>query len=160
MLNDYLKKNKMTWIVLAPLLGGWLFQALMTRIPASGVLIWTIHLGFVVFWFWAGRQFSQMKKSTALSFVMGNSLWLICLLLFLWQFMLAGDESRSLVLALMAQLYVLLIVGFGTQLQLLLTGSIDAAQIIIMSYILMLLVFTAGFVYERVRKPKPENHTL
>ncbi|KKO52620.1 hypothetical protein [Paenibacillus sp. DMB20] len=67
-MKNYLKRNKYTWIVLAPLIGGWLFNFLMFRLPFSGFLIWTVNLGFILFWFWAGRQFSQMTTRKVYGF--------------------------------------------------------------------------------------------
>ncbi|NMO97193.1 hypothetical protein [Paenibacillus lemnae] len=161
-MESYFKRNKLTWIVLAPLFGGWLFNIMMLQVPASGFLIWTINIGFAIFWFWAGRQFAQMNRSKPQSFLMGNLLWILSFGLFVWQFVFINDESRNLVLALLSQLYVVLMVAIGARFYMLIFSPsvIDSTEITILTYILVLVVFAAGFIYETFRKQKKPNHTL
>lgn len=47
-MNKYIEKNKHALIVIAPLLLGWLFNILIFYVPFSGMLIWTLNLGFVL----------------------------------------------------------------------------------------------------------------
>ena len=155
-MKNYFKRNKYTWIVLAPLFIGWLFNYLMYMIPFSGLLIWTVNLGIIVFWFWGGRQFALMGRSKPMNFLLGNSGWGILFLVFLWQFILLDDASRNLVLASLSQYYVLCMITLSSQIHILYTDAINANEIVIIAYALMLVVFAAGFVYQLKKGNKPE----
>lgn len=148
----FLRKNKYGLIVLAPLIGGWLFHSLMVMLPFSGFLLWTVNIGFMLFWFWAGRQFALLPRSKMYSFLLGNLVWLPSFLLYIWQFVLVDEASRNMMLAGLSQYYVLFMIIIGTQVHLMYSGDISSTEIVIIAYVLMLVVFAAGFVYQWLRR--------
>ncbi|UNK18626.1 hypothetical protein MNQ98_00830 [Paenibacillus sp. N3/727] len=156
-MSIYMKKNKHLLIVLAPLIIGWLFNMLIFYLPFSGVLIWTLNLGFVLFWFWVGSQFAQLSMKKVYSYLLGNMLWLISFLLYVWQFILLDEASRSIALAGLSQYYMLLTIIIGTQIHMMYSGDINSTEIVIISYMVMLLVFTMGFIYQSVKGKKKSS---
>lgn len=156
-MKNYLKRNKYTWIVLAPLVGGWLFNFLMFQLPFSGILIWTVNLGFILFWFWAGRQFSQLTTRKVYGFLFGNSLWLLSFLLYIWQFVLLDETSRNMMLAGLSQYYMLFMIIIGTQIHMAYSTVISSTEIVIISYMLMFVVFSVGFMYQGIKGKTPSK---
>lgn len=150
-MNKFIEKNKHAFIVLAPLVLGWLFNILIYYVPFSGMLIWTLNLGFVLFWFWGGRQFAKLSMNKVYSFLLGNSIWFISLLLYIWQFLILDEAARSLAIAGLSQYYMLFMLIIGTQIQLMYSGDINSVDIVLISYVVMLVVFTLGFIYQAVR---------
>lgn len=145
-MKSYLKRNKHVWIVLAPLVAGWLFNLLMFTLPAF--MMWVLNLVFVWFWYWAGRQFANVGKNKAYGFLMGNSLWLLMFLLFIWQFLLTDSSSQNTLLTGLTQFYVLMMVGFSAQLNLMFSGAAAPYGVVITSYLLMLVIFSSGFALQ------------
>lgn len=156
-MSNFMKKNKHALIVLAPLILGWLFNLIMYFLPFSGVLIWTLNLGFVLFWFWGGRQFAQLSTKKVRSYLLGNALWLISFLLYVWQFVLLDEASRSIAIASLSQYYMLFTIILGTQIHMVYSEVINSTEIVIISYLVMLLVFTMGFIYQSVRGKKKSS---
>lgn len=150
-MNNYMKKNKHTLIVLAPLIVGWLFNMLIFVLPFSGILIWMLNLGFVLFWFWGGRQFAKLSIKKVYSYLLGNALWLISFLLFIWQFILLDEAARNMTIAVLSQYYMLFTIIIGTQIHMAYSGVVNSTEIVIISYVVMLVVFTLGFMYQAVR---------
>lgn len=151
-MKSYLKRNKHVWIVLGPLVLGWLFNLLMFNLAFTALMMWMVNMAFVLFWFWAGRQFVDVGKNKAYGFLMGNSLWLLTFVLFIWQFLFTDPSSQNMLLAGLSQYYVLLMIGFGAQILVLFTGTADPYAAVLTSYLLMLGVFAAGFTYQRFKK--------
>ncbi|WP_054954731.1 hypothetical protein [Paenibacillus dakarensis] len=150
-MSNYIAKNKHILIVLAPFIAGWLFYLLMYSIPFSGMLLWTLNIGFVLFWFWGGRQFAKLSMNKVYSYLLGNSLWLLSLLLFLWQSVALDGASQNLAIAGLSQYYMLLMLMIGTQIHLTYAVEIDPVEITLISYAVMLVVFTIGFIYQTVK---------
>ena len=133
------------WI-LVPLIYGLVSNTFMLIIPPL-----LSQLVFAVFWFWIGMKFSCLSANKVKSFFIGNSIWLLSFLLYLWQFVLLDDESRNMLLALISQYYMLPFIWSGTKLSLLFTDVIHGTTITIISYLSMLLVFTIGFIIGKIK---------
>lgn len=76
--------------------------------------------------------------------ILGNSVWLISLVLFIWQFVLTDEVGRFGNVAAIPQYYILPFVWLASKLAGLLT-MIDGSTIIILTFICMLVVFVSGF---------------
>lgn len=140
------ENNKLTILVLIPLIYGIVSNTFMLIIhPLLSQLV------FAVFWFWIGMKFSYLSGNKVKSFFIGNSIWLLSFLLYLWQFVLLDDESRNMFLALISQYYMLPFIWSGTQLSLLFTDVFHGTSITIISYLSMLLVFTVGFMIGKIK---------
>ncbi|MCM3744736.1 hypothetical protein M3193_11325 [Sporosarcina luteola] len=102
----------------------------------------------LVFWFYVGAQFSKLDMPVWKSFMMGNSVWLISFILFVWQFVVLDGASRSMDLAMLSQHYMLAFVyGAARMLPFLSNGT----TIMFCAYILMLITFTFGFLVMKRR---------
>lgn len=142
-MNHY--KRVIIWILI-PLIYGYLANIFMIMIPP---LLSQIIFG--LFWFWVGKRFAQLHGSAIKNFLIGNSIWLLSLLIYIWQFFLVNDESRNDLLAFVSQPYALSFLMSGRELALLFTKELDVRLVTIISYLFMLLVFSVGFSRERNR---------
>lgn len=103
----------------------------------------------LVFWFYVGATFSKLDMPVWKSFIIGNSVWLISFILFVWQFVVLDGASRSMGLALLSQHYMLAFVyGAVRVLPFLSNGT----TIMFCAYMLMLLTFTFGFLAMKRRR--------
>lgn len=138
-------KKMLIWMLI-PLIYGFVSNTFMLIIPP-----FLSQLVFAVFWFWVGMKFSCISGNKVKSFFIGNSVWLLSFLLYLWQFVLLDDESRNIFLALISQYYMLPFIWSGTKLSLLFTDVIHGTTITIIAYFSMLLVFTVGFIVGKIK---------
>jgi hypothetical protein len=141
-------ENKKTLIwILIPLFYGFLSNTFAMIIPPL-----LSQLISTAFWFWVGIRFSKWSGNKIKSFIIGNSIWLLSFLLYLWQFVLINDESRNMFLALIGQYYMLSFIWSGTKLTLWFSDVLNGTTIIIIAYLSMLFVFTLGFIVGMVKK--------
>jgi len=113
--------------------------------------IWIIYIGFIVYWFWVGKQFGQLRFNKLLLFLLGNIVWAILFGLFIWQFEFVDDLNRNMFIAGISQYYGLFTVMLSTRIVMLFKDLIDGTEVMIISYILMLVIFLIGFVYGAIR---------
>lgn len=140
------ENKKILICILIPLIYGFVSNTFMLIIPSI-----LSQLVFAVFWFWVGIKFSCISGNKVKGFFIGNSVWLLSFLLYLWQFVLLDDESRNLLLALISQYYILPFIWSGTKLSLLFTDVIHGTTITIIAFLSMLLVFTVGFIVGKIK---------
>lgn len=138
-------KKMLIWIMI-PFVYGFVSNTFMLIIPPL-----LSQLVFAVFWFWVGMKFSSLGGNKVKNFLFGNSIWLLSFLLYLWQFAILDDERRNMFLAGISQYYMLPFIWSGTKFSLLFTDSIHGTTITIISYLLMLLVFTTGFIVGKIK---------
>jgi len=69
---------------------------------------------------------------------------------------LVSDANKNFIIAGISQNYMILIVPIATKIMMMFTDTIDGTIISIVSYILMVIIFSIGFIYESVKK----NHSL
>lgn len=139
-------KKILMWILI-PFIYGLLSNNFVMIIPPL-----LSQIIFAVFWFWVGKRLSKLGENNIKSFIIGNSIWLLSFLLYLWQFVLLNDESRNMFLALISQHYMLSFIWSGTKLTLLFSNVLHGTTITIVSYLSMLLVFTLGFIVGKIGK--------
>lgn len=111
------------------------------------LLLYIWGFAAIFFWFYVGMQFGNTGLSKMKSFLLGNSLWMISLLLYIWQFILLKDAKRNLFIAGLSQDYALGFVGVSSKIMGFFTNTIDGDTIIMISHLIMLLVFAIGFLY-------------
>ena len=138
-------KKMIVWIII-PFVYGFVSNAFLLTMPP-----FLSQLVFAVFWFWVGMKFSCLSGNKVKSFFIGNSIWLLSFLLYLWQFALLDDESRNMFIAGISQYYMLPFIWSGTILTLSFTDIIHGTTITIISYLSMLLVFTIGFIVGKIK---------
>ncbi len=150
-------KLKAILLVIFPLVMGFLIDKLlmanMTKenqlYEILGTLLFTIwsYSGALIFWFCVGWIFGKFKISTIKSFVLGNVVWAIFFGMYIWQFMIIDSNSMNRTIALITQHYALGFVGLSTFIFGIFTNSFNATTIILVSYFLMLAVFSIGFIF-------------
>ncbi|HCQ88699.1 MULTISPECIES: hypothetical protein [unclassified Clostridium] len=149
-------KFKYILIILMPLI----FVIVIARVHFISEMYvavpWIFTIAFIIFWFWAGKVFAKANHNRVKSFFIGNSLWAISFLFYLWQFILVSDANKNFIIAGISQNYMILIVPIATKIMMMFTDTIDGTIISIVSYILMVIIFSIGFIYESVKK----NHSL
>ncbi|MBK3496494.1 hypothetical protein JFL43_16840 [Viridibacillus sp. YIM B01967] len=99
---------------------------------------------FVVYWLWIGYIIGRLSKNQLQGFLFGNSLWIISLLLFIWQFMLTDNVDRNVHIAAIPQYYILSFAWLASKLSSIFF-SINGTTIIIVAYVCMLFIFILGF---------------
>lgn len=154
-----LKKNnlyKLIILVLLPFIIGFLIEKLLasgiTRdnqlySNLGGILlsIWLYGTG-VVFWFYVGRVFGRLNMFAVKSFILGNIVWGISISLYFWQFKLLDDVSRNPLIAVISQHYPLAFVNLGSRIVSMFTSNINGNTVVLISYFLMFMVFSLGFL--------------
>lgn len=131
-------------LLLVPFVYGFLVNVMV--IPLFPFIMQFVLL---VFWFYVGVQFSRLDMPVWKSFIIGNSVWLISFILFIWQFVVLDGASRSMDLALLSQHYMLAFVyGAARMLPFVSNGT----TIMFCAYILMLITFTFGFLVMKRKK--------
>lgn len=142
--------KELLWIVLPFVIGlGGLFL-----IPAP----YLSQIIIVLFWFWVGKRFAGLSMSKIRSFAFGNSVWGICFIIFIWQFLLESEPHRiraleAIVLSYISPFYVVThaLPPIGTYF----SDFRFTATIIIFTlvgYFLMVVIFTLGFIWGRLRR--------
>lgn len=116
-------------------------------ISIASMLIYLLAFAAILFWFYVGKQFGDMGIFKVKSFVLGNSLWFISFILYIWQFILLDDSKRNSIIASISQHYALGFVSISSMIIGFFTNTIDSKMVAIFSYLIMLIVFIIGFSY-------------
>lgn len=137
-----MKENKKIFLwILVPLIYGFLSTSFGIIIPPL-----LSQVVFAVLWFWIGLISSRISGNNIKNFIIGNSIWLVSFLLYLWKFLLLNDESRNMFLAIISQNYMHSFIWSGREVTLLFSDVLHGTTITIISYLSMLLVFSLGFL--------------
>lgn len=109
----------------------------------------------VFFWFWVGKKFGGLNVSKLRSFALGNSIWGICLVIFVWQFLLESEPQRikaleAVSLSYISPFYILThaLPPIGYFSGFTLTSSMIVLTLV--GYFVMFAIFTLGFIWARV----------
>ncbi|SES15892.1 hypothetical protein [Salisediminibacterium halotolerans] len=145
-------KNRIVLIVLAPLLTGLLFNYFIGFFQS----IYAFYsIAMIMFWTFAGFYFGRAIPPLWKGFLLGNSLWLLSLLLFFHQFQIMTEEGRSVIIAALAQVYVTAYTPITALVVEAADNTVVTEEMIMYpSYMLMLFNFVLGFaagVYARTR---------
>lgn len=141
-------------IIFIPLIIGILIDNIIFISKIYDDIFMFVSIIFIAFWFWTGKLFARLSESKRKGFYLGNSLWFISLLIFrLWLYLPIPNQRNIITIFLekFAQYYVICI----TPIVLNIFQFIDMYFLISsgggrvsVAYILMFLVFSAGFSYE------------
>lgn len=115
-------------------------------ITTSEVLLFLWKYVAVVFWFWVGRQFGNLRTGKLMNFILGNSLWGVSMILFIWQFIFVSDVNRNFDIAGRSQNYMFGFVYWGSKAIILFADTINTTTLGRVAYLMMFIVFTAGFI--------------
>lgn len=148
----------------APVLVGYIYNITlmgMLSITFLGSLIfYVLPFAMLCFWFWVGQKYSQLKIPAFCTILIGNSMGILSLLIYIWQFVFLSDQQRNLFLAVCSQYFSAAISFLTAKVAVLfepqknVIGSVSATGNQIIGLIVMVLVFTAGFLYKKRRVAK------
>jgi len=131
-------------LVLAPLALGRIINT-----PIMGYYFpFIFSLAFLGFWFWVGMKFYRLSIRKLWALVIGNSLNLISFLMYIWSFYIVSEANRSLLVAGWSQLYPVPTLSISARIYRLTNPEVLTGKYVIISFILMSLVFIAGFFFE------------
>lgn len=123
-------------------------------------MVWILSIGFIMYWFWVGKQFGQLKTNKIFNFLLGNIIWAISFGLYIWQFKFIDDVSRNMLLAGISQYYGSFTVTFATKIVMLYEEVIDGTQVMITSYIFMFVIFIIGFIDGSIRLSRAKRNNI
>lgn len=154
-----MKKNnkyKLILLLIVPIVISYIINLLISigfNMDSSRLLsIATILLRFwafvgMIYWFFVGKWFRNLEIPKVKSFILGNSLWFISLVFYIWQFLLLDDGQRNFFIAGISQHYPLGFVSISSTIIGVFTNRIDGNVVTMVSYLIMLIVFAIGFIY-------------
>ena len=122
-------------------------------------LFYVLPVVLLSFWFWVGGKFAQRNIKAFLAILIGNSIGIVSLLMYLWQFVLVSSANRSLYLAGFSQAFSGGLVSFTTRFAILFEpeknvfGQTTEIATQALGLLFMLIVFTLGY-YLKKRKRK------
>lgn len=99
-----MKKSVLILLTLVPVIVGYLVNVLIT-VPVIGIAsFYLLPLLTTAFWFYLGKQFARKWKPVP-AVLIAHTVGICSLLVYLWQFLLETDETRSLTLAGFSQMF-------------------------------------------------------
>ncbi|WP_026476603.1 hypothetical protein [Alkaliphilus transvaalensis] len=100
----------------------------------------------LILWGWVGSLFAQSENKIK-SYMIGNSLWALGLMLYIWQYIIKSEQSMNFIILILSQLYVVFVLPTAVLIMKIFTSSINGIHAIILSYGLMIVSFSIGFFY-------------
>ncbi|PWM22487.1 MAG: hypothetical protein DBX44_07040 [Oscillospiraceae bacterium] len=153
-----MKKSVLFLLALVPVAVGYLVNILIL-VPVIGMAgFYLIPLFTTAFWIYLGRQYARRWK-TVPALLIAHAVGFCSLLIYLWQFLLETDETRSRTLAAFSQMFsastpLYLFGGLArlveSQPNYVGRASMVALQVIALIY--MILVFCIGIYLEKRKK--------
>ncbi len=153
-----MKKSVLFLLALVPVAVGYLVNILIL-VPVIGMAgFYLIPLFTTAFWIYLGRQYARRWK-TVPALLIAHAVGFCSLLVYLWQFLLETDETRSRTLAAFSQMFsastpLYLFGGLArlveSQPNYVGRASMVALQVIALIY--MILVFCIGIYLEKRKK--------
>lgn len=133
---------------------GWI---LLPFVGVTGFFAWAMLIPYQILiipvWFLAGRRFAGLSTSKIRSFLFGNSAWAICLLIFVWQFLLEHAPHRIGALEVISLSYIspfYMFTGALPPIDAYFIGFRFTTTVIIhtlVGYLVMFVIFTLGFLW-------------
>ncbi len=157
-----MKKSILILLTFVPIIVGYIVNRTIT-IPGIGTIIYYIvPLVVLGFWFYLGSLYSKTNWKAIPSVLIGSATGVLSLILYLWQFLGQNDDTRNMALAVISQMYLAstpmylfarLAVLFEAQPNY--VGLTTAVAMQVIAVILMIVIFTAGYLWGRKRHPQP-----
>ena len=153
-----MKKSILFLLTLVPVVVGYLVNVLI-MIPVIGMAgFYLLPLVTTAFWIYLGRQYARRWK-TVPALLIAHAVGFCSLVVYLWQFLLETDETRSRTLAVFSQMFsastpMYLFGGIArlveSQPNYAGRASMVAMQVIALIY--MIIVFCIGIYLEKRKK--------
>ncbi|TFB19564.1 hypothetical protein E3U55_10405 [Filobacillus milosensis] len=140
-------------LILTPLVVGLITYQLIYISP----VILQILMG--IFWLWVGYKFSITPGNSIMNFLVGNSLWLIAFLFFILQFVLTTAVLNFFIGKLTVS-YMFTFKWLGEKVHLPITHYHPGVELMFSAFIMMLVVFTAGFIFGKSQERFSTNRVF
>lgn len=155
-----MKKRSLLLLTLVPLAVGYL-RNLALPVPGLGfALYYALPLAATAVWFWLGRRFVREGWKPVPALLTANAMGLVHLLLYLWQNLLVPAEARVPALTALfsaftsaAPGYLLAPIAISFEAEPNTISMASSVALTVLSVLYMLLVFLAGSLFEKFRKP-------
>jgi hypothetical protein len=139
-------KLRLSLMVLAPILFGWLFNYLII-IP---VLIYISPFLLLGYWFWVGIKFEERIKNPVIAVLLANLGGIASFVLYYWQFIILSDKERNLLLALLSQLFFAPLSYMTAKIVNVFGRTHSVALVMqIAGLVLMMVTFYISYIYKR-----------
>ncbi len=150
-----MNKTKLILIATSPILIGYMLNFILRFIP---FLIYMAPFLMLAYWFWAGMNFAKIIKNPVIAISLANSIGIISVLLYYWQFVILQASERSLAIASFSQMFTTPLDYVTALSQLLFEASNEITQVTTLTMqtfeiVLMIIVFSCGYFYMKY-KPK------
>ena len=153
-----MKKSVLFLLAFVPVAVGYLVNVLI-MVPVIGIAgFYLLPLLTTVFWIYLGRQYARRWR-TVPAVLIAHAVGFCSLLIYLWQFLLETDETRSLPLAAFSQMFsastpLYLFGGIArlVESQPNYAGRASMAAMQVIALIYMMIVFCVGIYWEKRKK--------
>ena len=153
-----MKKSVLFLLSLVPVAVGSLAATLIS-VPVVGIAsFYLLPLLTTAFWIYLGRQYARRWR-TVPAVLIAHAVGFCSLLIYLWQFLLETDETRSLPLAAFSQMFsastpLYLFGGIArlVESQPNYAGRASLAAMQVIALIYMMIVFCVGIYWEKRKK--------
>ena len=152
----FLRKYRWVLFTFIPVIVGYIVN-IFIMIPFVGMLLfYVLPILTTIFWYRIGGQYAEANWKLIPATLISNSSGLVSLLIYLWQFLIQTDDTRSMFLAGWSQMFSasvpLYLLGgiarlFETQPDYVGRASMVALQVLALVY--MMIVFVAGFLHKK-----------
>ena len=153
-----MKKSVFVLLTLVPVIVGYFVNILIMNPVIGMASFYLLPLLTTVLWFYLGIQYARRWKPVP-AVLIAHAVGICSLLVYLWQFLLETDETRSVTLAVFSQMFSastpLYLFGriarlFESQPNYAGRATMVAMQVIALVY--MTIVFCIGIYWEKKRK--------
>ena len=151
-----IKKYGLFFITFIPVIIGYIVN-IFIMLPFVGTLLfYVLPILTTILWYRIGGQYAEANWKLIPATLISNSCGFVSLVIYLWQFLIQTDETRSMFLAGWSQMFSasvpLYLLGgiarlFETQPNYVGRASMAALQVLALVY--MMIVFVVGFLHKK-----------
>ncbi|MBU3146693.1 hypothetical protein [Clostridium sp. CF012] len=149
-----LKKLDPIIFMFVPTIIGYFSNVLFTpALPALSIfLFYILPIFMLYFWYWVGGKFAQKNIKAFPSILIGNSLGIVSLIIYFWQFFIVLGGQRVVPSTELSQAFSaslgMYIVRFANLFKFQSYGTtVTVGQVL--GLILMIIIFTAGYYFNK-----------
>ena len=157
-----MKKRTLILLTLVPVIVGYLVNVLI-MVPVIGMAgFYLLPLLTTAFWFYLGKQYARSTWNTVPAVLIAHTVGICSLLIYLWQFLLETDATRSMTLAGFSQmfsaatpLYLFGGIAMLVESQPNYAGRATMVAMQVIALVYMIIVFCMGIYWEKKKGNNP-----
>lgn len=144
-----MRKSKLIILSISPILIGCILNYLVLLMP---FLIYLAPFLMIAYWFWVGKEFAKIIKNPIIAILLANSIGIISLLLYYWQFVILQASERNLFISGFSQMFTTPLDYISALMNFIFKAHNEATYVTTLAMqtlelILMLIVFSSGYFY-------------